>query len=357
MRPLRMGYVGAGGMMAQQVHIPNILLLEDCQLLAIAEIRPKLGKQVQEHFRVPKLYADHHELAADPEIEAVAVSGQFAAQGEIAIDMLGAGKDVFMEKPMAVTVGQAERILEAEQASGKRLMIGYMKRYDAGNERVHELLRQFRASGELGELRYVRNHGFGGDWVAGLDTPRLTSDEPLPPAPDIWPDWCTERLRKGYISYLQQYTHNLNLVRWFLGAGGDVDVTTVDLDPSPGLSGVVLLRAAGVRCAIESGNLPYPGWEEHTQIYFEKGWIRTDAPPLLLRNASATVEVFRGDAEEKAISQVVPARARTWSYKEEMAHFVDCLRTGSAFRSPASDTIHDVRILEGIYRRLVEQHA
>jgi len=118
---VRLGYVGAG-FMAQKVHLPNFTNLPGCQVVALAEARPKLGEIVAKRFGIPKLYRNHSELIADPEVDAVAVSAHFAAQGEIARDALLAGKPVFMEKPMAVSVEQAERILEASRKTGAPLM-------------------------------------------------------------------------------------------------------------------------------------------------------------------------------------------------------------------------------------------
>jgi len=174
--PLRLGYVGCG-FMAQRVHLPNFSTLPDCKIVALAELRPELGLRVQQRYGIPRLFRSHQELIADPEVDAVAVSAAFSAQGDIAVDALMAGKCVFMDKPMAVSLDQAQRLLDAEQHGGGRLMVGYMKRYDAGNELVKDHVRQFRETGELGRLQYVRNHGFVGDWVAGLDTPiEQTSD-------------------------------------------------------------------------------------------------------------------------------------------------------------------------------------
>lgn len=345
---LRLGYVGCG-FMAQKVHLPNIASLDCCELVALAEVRPRLRQKVGSRFGVRKLYSSHAELAGDPEVDAVVVSGHYSGQGDIAAELLRAGKHVLMEKPMATSVEQAERILAAEREGRARLMVAYMKRYDAGNVLFKELLDRFRASGELGRITYVRNHGFGGDWTAGLDTPLDETDEPYPSSSTAWPSWLPEKLRKGYIAYLQQYTHNVNLLRWFLGAGSNVSVKAVELDPD-GLTGVVVLDVAGVRATIESGWLTYHGWEEHTQVYFDKGWMKTEAPPLLLRNVPATVEVYRGDGPHKLRSEYFPSDGRTWSYKEELRHFVRCVLDGSEFRSGASDSANDVRILEEIYR-------
>jgi len=356
MGKLRMGYVGGGGGMAQRVHIPNILLLDECELVAIAEVRRDLGERVQQRHRIPRLYNSHLELAADQGIQAVAVSGRFSAQGELAIDLLLAGKDVFMEKPMAVSVEQAERILQAERKSGRRLMVGYMKRYDAGNVRVKELIDGFRVSGELGSIRFVRNHGFCGDWTAGLDTPREHSDQPIPEPPARWPAWLPDKFHAGYLSYLQQYCHNVNLLRWFLGEEGTGKVKSVDLD-ADGTAGIVVLEVGGVRTVIESGSVSYHAWDEHTQVYFEHGWIRTCAPPILLRNLPATVEVYRGERGEKTRTEIFPAAGWTWSFKEEMRHFVRCVRDGEPFRSPAADAMQDVRLIEDIYRCYVQSAA
>ncbi len=352
MEKLRLGYVGCG-FMAQRVHMPNIQSIEGCALVAIAEVRSDLGKRVQVKFGVPRLYQDHRELANDREIQAVAVSGHYAGQGEIAIDLLNAGKDVFMEKPMAVSVEQAERILAAERQSGKRLMVGYMKRYDGGNIMVKKMVDKFRKTGEMGEIRYVRNHGFCGDWAAGLDTAWEQTDEPKPKGPDIRPAWMPEDIYPRYIGYLQQYTHNVNLVRWFLNAGDKVKVKTVDLDQKWGMLGVVILDVGGCRAVIESGMVEYHGWDEHTQIYFDKGWIRTEAPPLLLRNAPATVELYQAD-KGNVQSEFFPPSGWTWSYKEEIKHFVECVQTGAPFRSPAKDALTDVRVFEEIYRKYME---
>ena len=151
MNPVKLGYVGCG-FMAQKVHILNFLRISECELVAIAEVRAELGEKVQDRHRVPKLYKDHLELAADSEIEAVAVSADFALQGEIAKDLLSAGKCVFMEKPMAVSVKQAESLLETAKSANTKLMVGYMKRYDAGNELVKLNVAQFRQTKELGHI-------------------------------------------------------------------------------------------------------------------------------------------------------------------------------------------------------------
>lgn len=351
--PLRMGYIGCG-FMAQHVHLPNFATLAGCRLVALAETRPRLAQQVAAHYGIPTVYHSHLELAADPSVEAVGVSAGFAQQGEIAADLLHAGKHVFMEKPMAVSTAQAQRILAAARAGQARLMVAYMKRYDPGNVLARETIAQWQASGDMGRLLYVRNHGFCGNWTAGLDhTQLVTTNEPLETAPyrEQVPTWLPAERTASYISYLQQYTHNVNLLRYLLGVGDDVRVRNVDLD-ADGLTGVVVLDLAGTRGIIESGSLTYHHWDEHTQVYFERGWVQTWAPPFFVKPSQARVECYEGDMQH-TYRYPLAEPLDAWPYREEAAFFVQALRSDEPFRSSGEDTLTDVRLFEEIYRHFV----
>jgi predicted dehydrogenase len=345
---VRLGYVGAG-FMAQKVHLPNFASLPNCRLIALAEMRPKLGELVARRFGIPKVYRHHSELIADPEVDAVAVSASYAAQGEIARDALLAGKPVFVEKPMAVSVEQAEGILNASRQTGAPLMVAYMKRYDAGYELAKEWVSRFRQTGELGRITLVRLHYFGGDWICGLDTPFVTTDEPPPPSPAIKPSWLPDEHVGRYIGFLQQYVHAFNWVRWLLDAGDEAQVVAVDLD-ADGYTGIVVLRVAGVRVVLETGSLSFHRWDEHTQVYFEHGWVHLWSPPLLLRNQPGEVEVYFGGQRHEFL-RPLPKDRWSWAYKREAEHFLRCLQTGEPFRSTGEDALADIRLCEEVYRR------
>jgi len=351
---IRIGYVGCG-YMAQKVHIPNLSTIPECELVALAEVRQELGRKVQARYGIPRLYPDHEAMLADPDVEAIAVSAAFAVQGQIARDALQAGKHVFMEKPMAVSLEQADAILEAGRHSGKRLMVGYMKRYDAGNELVKAQIEAFRASGELGPITYARNHGFCGDWTAGIDAPTFQTDEPRPDAPTTGPAWLPPGYLNQYLGYLQQYTHNVNLLRWLLDAGDSVEVRVVDLDDD-GYTGITVLDVKGTRAVLETGRVSHYRWDEHTQVYFRDGWIKTWAPPLLLKQVPAEVEIYRA-GETQSFTRPIPQPAWSWSYKREVEHFVRCLQSGDAFRSSGEDTRTDVRLFEEIFRMHLQQRG
>ena len=239
---------------ARSIHIPNFRSLPQCNFMALAEVRTEIGKKVQARYGIPKLYKSHEEIAADPDIQAVGVSAAFALQGKIAEDLIRAGKHVFMEKPMAVSVARARQMVAAVEGGKARLMVGYMKRYDPGNIALKKHLTAWRESGDRGKILYARNHGFGGNWVYAGDpnVPVDYSQEAYPPIPDQAPDWLPPQYKNSYLGYLQQWTHNINLLRFLLD--GDkpsaVKVKSVQLDPD-GMTGVVVLEINGTRAVVE----------------------------------------------------------------------------------------------------------
>jgi predicted dehydrogenase len=352
--PVRFAYVGCG-FVGQTIHIPNFASLPDCKFVALAEVRPELGREVAARYRIPKVYRTHEEIAADPEIEAVGVSGPYALQGKIAEDLLRAGKHVFVEKPMAVSTKRAESMVGVVKAGRARLMVGYMKRYDSGNILLKKHLDAWRARGECGRIMLARNHGFGGNWLYAQDpnVPFATSPAPQPSAPDECPDWLPEKFRSSYLGFLQQWTHNINLLRFFLGDDDGQSRLVQTMLDADGLTGLTVIEMAGTRAVVESGYTKFHGWDEHTQIYFEGGWLKTAAPALMQKEVPATVEIYRagqGDAPPRLAQEFA---APSWAYREEAKHFLACVRSGAPFRSSAEDTLHDVRLLEEIYRQYV----
>jgi predicted dehydrogenase len=357
--PVRFAYVGCG-FVAQTIHIPNFRSLKNCQFVGLAEVRQELGRSVQQRFGIPKLYRSHEEVAADPDVEAVGVSAPYALQGRIAEDLVRAGKHVFMEKPMAVNVARAERIVAAQRPDA-RVFVAYMKRYDPGNVLLKRRLDEWRASGEAGPILFARNHGFGGNWVYAADpnVPFERGPDGAPPSPQECPDWLPAKWHNSYLGYLQQWTHNVNLLRFFLSEPGKSVaplIKSVQLDED-GMTGVVVLDVNGTRCTVESAYTNFHGWEEHTQIYFKNGWLRTEAPPLMQKNVPATVELYR-PAKDGRPAQLIKEYANPqWSYREEAEAFLQCVRSGDPFPSSADDTLHDVRLFEDVYREFVRQQS
>lgn len=331
--------------MGQGVHLPNFLANPECRVVALAEARPKLAQAVAARHGIARVYSSPRELAADPEVEAVAAITSETLHPQTVPELLGAGKHVYVEKPLATTVEGGRPLVDAATAAGVTLMVGYMKRYDSGIRRAKDLLDECMAAGDLGRITYARAHCFGGNWIASFKPPLLTSDEPAPQAPRTAPRWLPDDQRDAYFVFVNVYCHNINLLRWFLGGEpevkyahrrGAVTVATLDFD--------------GVPAVLETGSLPARRWDESMTIFFERGWLEVmPAPPL--HPEPARVSLYRATHGHEVIA---PLGEWKWSFAAAAEHFVACVAAGTPPLTPAADALNDLEVCQDVFRRLVD---
>ena len=117
------------------------------QLYAICDAAEDLLERMAAVHQPSTTFADYDAMLADDNIDAViiAVADQFHVA--LAIKALDAGKHVLVEKPMAITVEDAEALLEAAETSDRVVLVGHEKRYDPGVAFAHDFIRD-----EIGEL-------------------------------------------------------------------------------------------------------------------------------------------------------------------------------------------------------------
>ena len=94
---------------------------------------------------------DLAEVLADPETEAVVLATPVPSHADLAVRVLEAGKHCFVEKPLAQSAVDAERVVEAAEAAGRVLMVGHLLEYHPGVEKLRDLV----SSGTLGDVRYL----------------------------------------------------------------------------------------------------------------------------------------------------------------------------------------------------------
>ena len=137
--------------------------------MALAELRPGLAKLVAARWNIPRVYAGHRELLADPDVDAVVVVTQRSQTAAIVADALRAGKHVLSEKPMALSSVDGAALVELARDRGLVYAVGYMKRYDRGVAIARERIAQWRSDGRAGAMLLVRARMDGGDDCAGDD--------------------------------------------------------------------------------------------------------------------------------------------------------------------------------------------
>jgi predicted dehydrogenase len=188
---LAIGVIGCG-QIARAVHLPILARLPGVHVTALADV--DATRLSQAGARVPHAarYSDYARLLATAELDAVVVCVPPALHAEVAIAALEAGKNVYLEKPLATTVEDGERVCDAWQRSGRVGMMGF-------NYRFNRLYRQARS--HVGEGRI-------GPVVAVRSVFATTSDG--------LPDWKRTRSSGGG-ALLDLASHDIDLVQFVLG--------------------------------------------------------------------------------------------------------------------------------------------
>jgi predicted dehydrogenase len=149
---VRIGLIGCGRI-TRIFHIRALRGLRSAQLAAIAEADDARREQALEACPGVRAYADYRELLADPDIDAVVICLPTGMHAQCAIDCFRAGKHVYLEKPVATSLEEADEVLDGWRRSGKAGMIGFNFRFNP----LYVEARQQIANGHLGQLVCARS--------------------------------------------------------------------------------------------------------------------------------------------------------------------------------------------------------
>lgn len=336
------GMIGAG-MVGQVAHLSNFVQIADCEVVALAELRPELGRLAAAKFGVPNVYASHRELLGDSAVDAVIVVTRRAATGPIVLDALVAGRHVLSEKPMTHSLEQAIQLVEAAASRDLCYTVGFMKRHDAGAQEAKRLLDEAIASGRLGRILLVRVYCHGGAFACATDGFVMT-DETRPEGLTLWPiapDWLPPECAEDYAWFLNVYSHDINLLRYLF----DQSFTVRSADLSRRNGRVVLLDAGTFPVVLELAETQAEEWEEGVEVLFERGRLTLSFASPMLRNQPARVSLScAGEGRTE------PAIEWSWSFRRQAEAFVRDIRTGGTPLASGADGLEDMRLVEEIWR-------
>lgn len=347
MDKVKIGFVGVGGM-GQCAHLKNYVTVPDCEVVAIAEVREKLGRRVAEKYGVPRVYKSAEEMLAAEKLDGIVASQPFNRHGVLLPEIYKAGVPVFTEKPLAASMEVGEKILSALAKSGTWHMVGYHKRSDPASMYAREEIDRLKASGELGPMRYVRIIMPAGDWVAGGFCDLIGSDDPMPslefdpPASDM-----DEQTYNDYMAFVNYYIHQVNFMRYMLAEPYKVTYA----DPS----GVMLAvqSESGVAGVIEMS--PYEttvDWHEQAFVAFAKGYVKVDLPAPLASNRPGRVELFRDPGNGQTPETIVPSLPWVHAMRQQAMNFVAAIKGERKPLCDAPEALEDLKVARDYIRLL-----
>jgi UDP-N-acetylglucosamine 3-dehydrogenase len=303
-RPVRLAVIGAG-LVAQRAHLPAYAAGAEAEVIALVSGRPETAERVAAQFGIPRVLRSWEEAVADPSIDAVDICTPNHLHAPIAVAAARAGKHVLVEKPMALSVAEADAMIAAARAAGVVLMVAHNLRFMP----IYETIKRLVDEGTLGRLLAVR----GAFMHAGPD--------------EYWgatSDWFWRPEQAGGGALLDMGIHLIDLVRWFVGRPvlEVAAMTARTLKPTPfDDNAIVLLRFEGdVLAAVQASWTARPFPDRQVTIHGERGH--------LVMNAAApeplTVHLRDGGGRK-----VVPEIPRASERVGPFVHFVRAIRTGT----------------------------
>lgn len=146
-RQLGIGVIGCGGI-AKFAHLPNLARNPRARIVALADIDVDRARTVAAEYGVDAVYSDYHDLIANPDVEAVCVTTWPAAHAGPVIAAAEAGKHILCEKPIAISLDEADAMVAAADKAGVKFTMGYQHRF--GTELP--LMKQLLDEGLLGKI-------------------------------------------------------------------------------------------------------------------------------------------------------------------------------------------------------------
>ena len=356
---VRIGVVGCG-MVAQAEHLQNLLqLFARFEIAALADPSRVVREAMAARYSVPSVHADHRALLDAGVVDAVLVAAPAAAHAQVVLAALEAGVHVFVEKPLCITLADADRIIAARDRAGKVVQVGYMKRFDPAWERMLVGLPESAA-----DLRYIRVTCHDPEWVPffaegdivkGPDVPvdvidatkRAEAEQVEEAVGDASPD----AVFAFSDAYLGSMVHDVNVVNGLLERLGEpLPARVVDAAWWNGgrcITGSLVLTSGARWDNAWIQLLDIREYQEQVTLYFRNSLRRLTFPSPWLKQTPTRYERSEADGLDRTVRVFESHRE---AFVRELEHFHDCITRGVECRTPPEQARLDIEVLTQMFR-------
>jgi myo-inositol 2-dehydrogenase/D-chiro-inositol 1-dehydrogenase len=297
--PVNVGLIGSGWMGA--FHGASLTgRVPGARLVAIADPAPGVAERLAAELGGARAYTDPADLLASPDVDAVVIAAPARLHTDLVVAASAAGKAVFCEKPMALTMPDADRAIEATRDAGVALQIGFNRRFAADFRAAHHRV----ASGGVGTPELLRS---------------LTRDPGLADPSRI----------KPWTIFFETLIHDFDTLRWLNPGAAAIEVYAVaDALVRPDWKDRGLLDTAVVVIRFDNGAIATAeasfqavyGYDVRGEVFGSGGMVTAGD----IRQTSMTYYGSEGVQSPTTRRNVDLFHD---AYTAELASFVDCVRT------------------------------
>jgi len=307
---VKVGIIGSG--FEADIHVSSIQQMgEEAEVVAIASPTPGHAEHVAKRYGVARWFTDYRAMLAEPDLEMITITAPNRLHCQMTIDIARAGKHVVCEKPLCMTLDEADLMIDACRRDGVLLMYAEELFFTPKYVKAKEMADQ-GAFGHVYLVKQSEKHsGPHSDWF-----------------------WDVEQSGGGAVMDLG--CHGIAFCWWFLGKQKVKSVysqmsTQVNSKRTQGDDEAITIIefANGAIGLVESSWNRPGGMDDSIEVFGDKGQTYAD---MLMGNALPTYsEVGFGYAVEKAATTkgwTYPVFEEHWNYgfPQEMRHFARCVR-------------------------------
>lgn len=292
-----------------KIHAENLAhRIPGAELTALSDVRPDELARVAAELDVTRTFSDYRQVLELPDVDAVVVCTPTDTHYQVVWDAAAAGKQIFCEKPVDLTLVRVQRINEHVEKSGVQLMVGFNRRFDSNFLQLHETVK----AGRIGTPELLR----------------ITSRDPAPPPEEF--------LRSSGGLFLDLTIHDFDMARYLMGSEV-VQVyaqATVLVDPVFEKVGdwdtamVTLTFQNGALGTIDNSRRAVYGYDQRAEVFGSAGMVAA------ANNTPDNHVLFDRQGGHSSLPLNYFMQRYTEAYLREMRAFVEALRQ----RQPAPVT-------------------
>lgn len=347
-KPLKVGLIGTGSI-AQLHRNAYKQFPKKVKLTAVCDINEEAAKKFASTLNISDIYTNADDLIEKADIDAVDICTTHDTHYQLTMAAVAAGKDILLEKPMAIKMDDCREMVKKAEKAGITFMIGQNLRYLPQSQTVKKMIK----NGDIGEIWTVQCFDVMGS---------------IPPGPKVSnpPDnihWYFDGLRSGGGSLITLSIHSIDLFRYYIGDIKKVIGKTWTEHPYFANNAEDRVIA---HLSFENGAIGYvmssfttvSPWSHRYLIFGEKGTISSDPPvgEMNIRQFLAPVMISAKDRDAGLKNKFNPLNpdmeglSSKDPYINEIIHFADCCQNGNEPISSGKENLGTMKAIFGIYK-------
>ena len=335
---IKWGVIGCGGI-ADRRTIPGMMLSDKVELVALMDSNKEIAEMCKEKYGAQYATDKFEEVLAIPEIQAVYIASPVFFHKEQAIAAAKAKKHILLEKPVALSVADAEEIKKACEENGVKISIGFLMRFHGYHQKIKEII----AEGKIGDIVSMR-----GQFTCWY--------------PDIEGAWRQKKALSGGGALVDMGIHVIDLMHYITGlkavevaAFNQTQTFGYEVDDSSNL--IMKMDNGSVAYVDSNFNIPDAASVAKLEIYGTKGSIvasgtlaQAEVGNVDILISDDNLEYDAGQARDELVPVSLEGTPLGNMYTKEVEGLCDAIINDTDVPVSIESAIFDQKVIEAAYK-------